>query len=361
MSSFFDSAAERSVLVRSLLACAILAMAFVLAHLLEYFASGNSKLVLISATIVCSLYFGFWIGVGSAVIAALGQEFFFQYPKLSFAIYYIEDAIQLAVFILLATYVSYVGAQLRKAKLDAQEATRAREDLLVVSHDMRNPLSVIQLGAKLMGKTAADQNTLGYTQGLKFIEQSTDRLNRLIQDILDYEKIRAGTIEIQPKLELVRQMLDEVSEMMRPLAESKSQQIALDYQGGDSVLCDRGRILQVFSNLIGNSIKFTDAGGKIVIGSSITPTDFVFFVKDQGPGIPEEQLSNVFNRYWQARKTARQGTGLGLAIAKGIVEAHHGRIWAESKLGEGSRFYFTLPRTESGTTAWKISRDVAAS
>jgi len=115
------------------------------------------------------------------------------------------------------------------------------------------------------------------------------------------------------------------------------------------------------SNLIGNSIKFTDAGGKIVIGSSITPTDFVFFVKDQGPGIPEEQLSNVFNRYWQARKTARQGTGLGLAIAKGIVEAHHGRIWAESKLGEGSRFYFTLPRTESGTTAWKISRDVAAS
>jgi len=359
MSSFLERA---SLPGRLLFACAILAISFVVAHVLESFASGNSELVLISATIVCSLYLGFWIGMGAAVIAALGQDFFFINPKLSFRLYYIEDAIQLVAFMLLATFVNYVGAQLRRAKLDAEQASRAREDLLaIVSHDMRNSLSAIQLGTRIMEESSADHITPGYAQGLKAVKRSTDRLNRLIQDILDYEKVRAGTIELQPRLELVRQLLDDVSEMMQPLAESKSQQIAVDFQEGGSVLCDRDRVLQVFYNLIGNSIKFMNAGGKIVIGCSTTATDFTFFVKDQGPGIPEQQLNNVFDRYWQARQTARQGTGLGLSIARGIVEAHDGRIWAESKFGEGSTFCFTLPRSESGTTTWKMSRDIPRS
>jgi signal transduction histidine kinase len=352
MPSFFESKLERtSVLVRSLLACGILALSFVVAHILDQYAKGNSELVLISATIVCALYFGFWIGMGTAVVAALGLDFFFQYPRLSFAIYYSEDVIQLAAFMLLAIYVSWVGAQLRKAKAQAEQASRAREDLLaIVAHDMRNPLNTIQLSTRLIEKDSADRRPPGYEKGVETIKRSAHRLNRLIQDILDYEKVRAGTIEIQPKPEPVRQLLDDVSETMRPLAESKSQQIAVDFQAGGSVLCDRDRILQVFSNLIGNSIKFMNAGGRIVIGCGSTATEFTFSVKDQGPGIPDQQLSNVFDRYWQARQTARQGTGLGLSIAKGIVEAHHGRIWAESKSGEGSTFYFTLPRAEFGTT-----------
>jgi signal transduction histidine kinase len=355
--SLFDSEFSRvSLLVRSLYACGVLAIAFAVAHIVESYAHGNSALVLICATIVCSLYFGFWIGMGTAVIAALAQDFFFQYPKLSFAVHYVEDGIQLAVFILLATYASYVGAHLRRAKLEAEQAARAREDLLaIVAHDMRNPLSAIQLGTRLLEKTGTGQDALGYAQGLKSIKQSTDRLNRLIQDILDYEKVRAGTIEIEPESESVRQLLDDVSEMMMPLAESRSQQITVDSDESGSVFCDHDRIRQVFSNLIGNSIKFVGAGGKIVIGCRTTETDFMFFVKDDGPGISEERLRNVFNRYWQARQTARHGAGLGLSIAKGIVEAHGGRIWAESKLDEGSTFYFTLPRTDVGTAVWKIS------
>jgi signal transduction histidine kinase len=350
------------VLAGSLLASAILAISFVVAHVLESYARGNSELVLISATIVCSLYFGFWIGMGTAVIAALGLDFFFQYPKLSFAIYYVEDAIQLAAFVLLATYVSYVGAQLRKAKAKAEQASRAREDLLaIVAHDMRNPLSAIQLGARLMEINSAGHSDPGYAKGLESIKRSAQRLNRLIQDILDYEKVRAGTFEIQSKPEPVRRLLDDVSEMMKPLAEPKSQRIEMDSQEEGPVLCDRDRILQVFSNLIGNSIKFMGAGGTIVIGCRSNATGFTFFIKDQGPGIPEERLNNVFERYWQARQTARQGTGLGLSIAKGIVDAHHGRIWAESRSGDGSTFYFTLPRAEPGTASCAISSDAAGS
>ena len=356
MSFLFDSESRRvRPFVRSLAACAILAISFAVAHILESYASGNSALVLICATIVCSLYFGFWIGMGTAVIAALGQDFFFQYPKHTFVVYYVEDGIQLAAFILLATYASYVGSQLRRAKLRAEEASRAREDLLaIVAHDMRNPLSAIQLGTRLL-ESDTNINAAGYAQGVKTINRSTVQLNRLIQDILDYEKVRAGTIEIEPKPDPVQQLLDNVSQMMMPLAESRSQQIAVDSDESGSVFCDDERIRQVFSNLIGNSIKFVGAGGKIVIGCRTSKTDFMFFVKDNGPGIPEQQLCNIFNRYWQNRQTSRQGAGLGLSIAKGIVEAHHGRIWAESKLDEGSTFYFTLPRTEAGTAVWKMS------
>jgi signal transduction histidine kinase len=113
------------------------------------------------------------------------------------------------------------------------------------------------------------------------------------------------------------------------------------------VLCDRDRILQVFANLIGNAIKFTPRGGEIFVGAqpeaAVSAIEARFWIKDTGPGIPVENIPHVFDRYWQARSTAKLGTGLGLSIAKGIVEAHGGRIWVESEIGKGACFAFTLP------------------
>jgi signal transduction histidine kinase len=102
-------------------------------------------------------------------------------------------------------------------------------------------------------------------------------------------------------------------------------------------------VLQVFGNLIGNAIKFTPKGGEIRILTSLDNGEVRFTVADSGPGIPPEHLSHVFDRYWQAKSTAKLGTGLGLSIAKGIVEAHGGRIWVESPPGYGAQFNFTLP------------------
>jgi signal transduction histidine kinase len=109
------------------------------------------------------------------------------------------------------------------------------------------------------------------------------------------------------------------------------------------VLVDRHRILQVLNNLIGNAIKFTPPGGAVTVRVQQTEDDIQFCIEDTGSGIAPDEIPHIFDRFWQARKTARLGTGLGLFLVKGIVEAHGGRVWVESTLGEGSKFFFTLP------------------
>src|SRR6185369_16510053 len=109
------------------------------------------------------------------------------------------------------------------------------------------------------------------------------------------------------------------------------------------VAADNHRVGQVVSNLLSNAIKFTRQGGKIVVSARQRHNTIVVSVSDEGPGIPRENLSKVFDRFWQAEETRRVGSGLGLSIAKGIVEAHGGKIWVESELGKGSSFSFTLP------------------
>jgi signal transduction histidine kinase len=113
-----------------------------------------------------------------------------------------------------------------------------------------------------------------------------------------------------------------------------------------SVLADRDRLLQVFSNLLGNAMKFTPAGGEIWVGARVEDEQVRFHVRDTGPGIPSESLAHIFDRFWQANRTDRRGAGLGLSIAKGIVEAHGGTLQVESEPGRGSTFSFTVPRAK---------------
>jgi signal transduction histidine kinase len=118
-----------------------------------------------------------------------------------------------------------------------------------------------------------------------------------------------------------------------------------------SVLADPARVLQVFSNVVGNAIKFTPAGGLIRLGAKAGDAEVCFSVADTGPGIPSDQIPNLFRRFWQARRADRRGAGLGLPISKGIVEAHGGRIWVDSTPGQGSNFQFTLPMAPAAALA----------
>jgi signal transduction histidine kinase len=132
--------------------------------------------------------------------------------------------------------------------------------------------------------------------------------------------------------------------MLRPLASGSS--IVMEPNVADGlpqVVADGARIQQVLSNLVGNAVKFTPRQGRITVSAELLETEVRFAVIDTGPGIPPEQVPHIFGRFWQARSSDRRGIGLGLAIAKGIVEAHGGRIWVESQVGVGSIFYFTLP------------------
>jgi signal transduction histidine kinase len=179
---------------------------------------------------------------------------------------------------------------------------------------------------------------------LEVIQRSALRANRLIKDLLDVAKIQAGGLAVDAAPVDVRALVMEAMETATPLAGAAQLKVSCDV-GDDlpAVASDRERVLQVFANLIGNAIKFTPKGGEIRILTSLDNTEVRFTIADTGPGIPPEHLKHVFDRYWQAKSTAKLGTGLGLSIAKGIVEAHGGRIWVESPPGSGAQFNFTLP------------------
>jgi signal transduction histidine kinase len=236
---------------------------------------------------------------------------------------------------------------------DAEETIDAREQVLkVVSHDLRNPLHTISMCASLLLDVPMQPDA--QSGHLQRIKRAGERMNRLVQDLLDVAKLEAGRVGIDARELQVAPLVREAHEMLAPLAAEKS--IRLDYSVSETlpaVTADGGRVLQVLSNLVGNAVKFTPKEGRIVIRADPAPGGVRFSVADTGPGIPQEQLGKLFGRFWQGNPADRRGIGLGLSIAKGIIDAHGGRIWVESRVGEGTTFYFTLgtalPPTASGS------------
>jgi signal transduction histidine kinase len=231
--------------------------------------------------------------------------------------------------------------------LESQQAVQAREEVLaIVSHDLRNPLNAVMLAARLMKEETRSEE-------LETIELSAQRMRRLIEDLLDVTRLEGGKqLPLEPAPLEVQPLLQETYELFKTQAATSS--IALRYDAGDDVppvYADHHRVAQVLSNLIGNSMKFTPADGRITMRAARKGDHVLFTVSDTGPGIPQKNLNDIFNPYWQAKRTARLGAGLGLPIAKGIVEAHGGRIWAESEPGRGTTFYFTLPVARSAVAA----------
>jgi PAS domain S-box-containing protein len=227
---------------------------------------------------------------------------------------------------------------------EAQDALRSREDLLaIVSHDLRNPLGVVLASTSLLLKSnlPPDKQERARRQ-VEAIQRAGNRMNRLIRDLLDFASIQAGRLSVSVRPQEVAAMVAEVLEVMEPLAAAKSMKLVADVAADLAIRCDHDRVIQLFSNLVGNSIKFTPDGGIITVRAAPDDAAVRFSVIDTGPGIPPDELPHVFDRYYQAQRKNRDGIGLGLSIARGIVEAHGGRIWVESEEGKGSTFSFTL-------------------
>jgi signal transduction histidine kinase len=179
---------------------------------------------------------------------------------------------------------------------------------------------------------------------VEIVRRAADRMNRMIQDLLDVKRIEGGRLSMDLQPEEVGPLVTDTIEMLRPLAVGSS--IVLESAVAENlppVVADAARIQQVLSNLVGNAVKFTPRAGQVTVTAESMGTEVRFGVVDTGPGIPPEQVPHIFGRFWQAKPSDRRGIGLGLAIAKGIIEAHSGRIWVESRVGSGSTFYFTLP------------------
>ena len=242
-----------------------------------------------------------------------------------------------------------VALQSARSYRDAQAATIARDEMLaVVAHDLRNPLNTIFMSSCLMLDMIEDDPAAPHRREYEIIKRSTEHMNRLIQDLLDATRLQSGQLALEQMSVPVRRIVDEAVDLMHPLALNAGLTFESQVSPDFPALCvDQGRVLQVLSNLVGNAIKFTPRGGTVTLLVTSDASVARFCVRDTGAGIAADQVPHIFGRFWQARRTDRRGLGLGLAIAKGIVEAHGGRIWVESTLGSGSDFLFTIPSLQA--------------
>jgi PAS domain S-box-containing protein len=228
---------------------------------------------------------------------------------------------------------------------ERKQIDRMKDEFIsVVSHELRTPLTSIHgsLGMLTSGLIKAESE-----QGKRLLQiatDSSDRLVRLINDILDIERIESGRVKMEKQSCNVADLLSEAIKIMQSLADRAGIILSVSSSSGQ-IWADSDRIVQILINLISNAVKFSKPGDTVVLEAQPQGEEIIFSVKDTGRGIPEDKLETIFERFQQvdASDSRRQdGTGLGLAICKSIIQQHNGRIWVESVLNQGSKFYFAL-------------------
>lgn len=225
----------------------------------------------------------------------------------------------------------------------AQQALADRDHILaVVSHELRNPLNTVGMAATILKEMVPVAET--GRKSIASILRAVARMNRMIQDLLDVSVIQMGRLAIDPRPLDLRPVIEEAVEAFASEAAERGLTVGVELEEGlPQVRADRDRLFQALANLVGNALKATTQGGVVIGARSVDDREVVVSVRDTGPGIPAELQGRLFEPYWRGQSTYK-GAGLGLAIARGIVEAHGGRIWLESAPGAGTTFYFTVPK-----------------
>ena len=220
------------------------------------------------------------------------------------------------------------------------------EFLAMASHDLRTLLGGIALSAALIRKEAAleDGSKSSVASRAETIQRIAARMNRLIGDLVDVASIEAGKLQIAPVRADVRAVVEEAAAIFQPNAEHAGLELVAPPGPPLFAPFDHERVLQVLANLLGNALKFTPRGGRITVGAVEAEGEVRVFVQDTGPGIDATQLEAIFGKFWQGTRHDRRSLGLGLYISRSIVEAHGGKIWAESTPPRGSTLSFSLPQ-----------------
>jgi len=241
--------------------------------------------------------------------------------------------------------IAQATRELSEANQELKTLDQLKSDFLAnMSHELRSPLTVIRGGIDYLNRKIKIEDNRNY---LKIIDKNLTRLIHLVSDMFDFTKIEAKKIDWSFEHENLTLLIYEVTEIIRPLAIEKKIELIYENPGDIIVELDLERIEQVLVNLIENAIKFSDYKTEIRINVQQDPESVTVSIKDQGVGIPEKNIETIFDKFSTApsgRDAKTEGTGLGLAICKAIVEAHGGKIWAESISGVTSTFYFTLPK-----------------
>jgi signal transduction histidine kinase/PAS domain-containing protein len=225
----------------------------------------------------------------------------------------------------------------------AQEEVRLREDLLaIISHDLRNPLALVLMNAGLLAEPLDE--TIVVAKHAKQILAAAKRMGRLIRDLVEFAAVGAGKLSIEKKPTDSKVIVADAIASFEAASRAKGVSLAREVEADlPQVSCDRDRIVEVLENLLSNALKATAGGGALTVRVTREGEQLRFAVTDSGAGIPADELAHIFERYYRGQGARGLGLGLGLAIAKSIVEGHGGRIEAESTLGQGSTFSFTIP------------------
>ncbi|MBM7117004.1 sensor histidine kinase [Archangium primigenium] len=242
------------------------------------------------------------------------------------------------------------GLALENARLyqSARQAIEARDVVLsIVAHDLRNPLSAILMATRLMKTKAGDAGPMGLAENfekwLSRISLSAHRMKRLTEDLLDVSRLQAGqSLSMNMGIHSAEALLREAFDTLLPLASDVQLRLD-DVEQLPLIRGDRDRLLQVFSNLVGNALKFTPTGNSVRLGGRVAGGQVEFLVADTGPGLSDETRAHLFERFWQANPNDCRGIGLGLFIVKSIIEAHGGHVHVESGPGQGTTFFFAVP------------------
>jgi len=255
--------------------------------------------------------------------------------------------------------------QLEREHTEMQKVERIRKDFVInVSHELRTPLASIQGYTETLIDGAlhdSDHNM----KFLRIIRHNAERLARITEDLLTLSRIELKRQKFEFDLHSVNSLLRDAMDLVRPIAEKSNIRIAEEPAPKDAeVWCDSEAVSQVMSNLLDNAIKYTPAGGSITVGAQASGRHYELFVRDTGSGIPPDELPRLFERFYRvdkARSRELGGTGLGLAIVKHLVAAHNGAARVESRVNEGSTFFFTLPVDEAALSHERLNPEFTAS
>jgi signal transduction histidine kinase len=249
---------------------------------------------------------------------------------------------------------------------DARERDRVermKDDfVLTVSHELRTPVTVVKGFAEMLTEQSTSLNS-SQSQAAEVIAETATQLQKMISDLLDLARSDAGKLRIEPKPTPVRSLAQRVGRQMRPHFEERNQRFTVSVDRDlPEVEADSDRISQVLANLLTNANKYAPEGAEVRLAATRVGDEVEFAVTDNGPGLGEEELDHVFDRFWRAESGETQavgGTGLGLAIAKSLVELHGGAITANSVPGEGATFRFVLPIAKDGRASQHAPRTKA--
>ena len=228
------------------------------------------------------------------------------------------------------------------------ETDKMKSDFFsLMAHELRMPLASIREGTSLLLKGIGEDQREKRREVLAIIAEESDHLIDLVNSLLDLAKMEAGMLTFDRQLAAIEPIIRKAVSSLEPLAMARNVDMRVEAgQDLPEIMVDRERIGQVLRNLIGNAVKFTPGGGSIIIEARLMEKEVRVSVADTGPGIPEEDLTAIFDKFQQARVTKYskiKGTGMGLAIVRHIITAHGGKVWAESESGRGSTFIFLLP------------------